>query len=127
MAKNFQSVSLDGYGSALVSITGVTNATYKQLVAIEIDDQNGPRTQEFSGSGENKPMKGYYAPVVALPATVNFTFSFSKGTALEPAKGSQQEKVYDAPHLQVYKVSAEDSLDGDYNDAIMYMSVGSIG
>ncbi len=129
MANNRQVVELKGSGYALVSITGLTNATFKQHVAAFIDANDGPSSQEFSGSGEGKPMSEFYTQQIKLPATVTFVFKFSKdgGATLEPASRSQQKEEFIAPGISVYKISSEDASDNDYNDTIMQMSVAPVG
>ncbi|MGH1383695.1 fucose-binding lectin II [Kordia sp.] len=129
MSNSTQIVNLKGSGYALISITGLTNATYKQHVAAFINANDGPSSQEFSGSGEGKPMKQHYSQVVQLPASVEFDFKFSKdgGATLEPASRSQQTEEFMAPGISVYKISSEDAQDNDYNDTIMQMSVALVG
>ncbi|WP_298425858.1 fucose-binding lectin II [uncultured Kordia sp.] len=129
MANNSQTVNLKGSGYALVSITGLTNATYKQHVAAFINANDGPSSQEFSGSGEGKPMKEFYTQKIQLPASVEFDFKFSKdgGATLEPASRSQQTEEFMAKGISLYKISSEDASDNDYNDTVMQMSVALVG
>ncbi|WP_430413133.1 hypothetical protein [Kordia sp.] len=122
MSNNIQTIKIDGTGTASVTVTGVTNATYTQYVALKVNSDS----QEFSGTGEGAALKQRYSSnQVQLPATLEFTFTYSKdgGTTRNPAKRSQQIKSYDQPPAEIYTVTSEDSNDGDDNDTVMTATI----
>jgi len=130
MSNNIQTVNIPGKGEATITITGVTNAAYIQNVIVEVisSSSKSPQTGQFNGTGEDVPFKGHFSLTdVPLPATVKFTFSYSKdgGSTYFPAHGTEQKTEKIGPVINTYTVTSEDSEDNDDNDTVMELSIHS--
>ncbi len=112
---------------ASIVIEGTSNAYFHQRVDIVITDANSnAQNHRLQGQGEQVvfPNK-VILDNIPLPATIDFTFTFSSdgGNNWQDAVLSRKVLTDDAGNNEVYALFTEDATDKDDNDTYLVTSI----